>query len=240
MEKVKEFKNNPRKISEFEKKRLEENINKLGDLSGIVHDIGTNEIITGNQRSKVIDFDNCTVELTHERKIYDYMYQYGVPITQMRVSSVQHETSIRSLFYMQEVESDTWNKLVKRLNGVNTVGQLGKDQFFAPKELPDMFDNWIEYRDYLLDNLIEKKNKPKYRDKFQKLDKKYYKIGEVSGLYRVMVQTIIVNDSAFTKLQNYENNAYVIAFRNYLKKGEMNRHGDNKFINYYKAKYETN
>lgn len=87
-------------------------------------------------------------------KLYDYQYQHGLPIHQMRVSSVHHETSLYSLFYMQEVEPDTWNRMVKRLQGIDAVGKFGFDMF-CPRELPFMFESWREYRDFLLDRLIE-------------------------------------------------------------------------------------
>lgn len=60
---MKEYHKNPRKITDQELKQLAENIQELGDLSGIVHDITTDEIIGGNQRSKVIDINNCKVEI---------------------------------------------------------------------------------------------------------------------------------------------------------------------------------
>jgi predicted phosphoadenosine phosphosulfate sulfurtransferase len=86
-------------------------------------------------------------------KIYDLQYQYGVPLSQMRISSVIHESAIRSLFHMQEFEPETWSRLTKRVQGSNTAGQMRKD-FYCPAELPFMFKDWTEYRDYLLENLI--------------------------------------------------------------------------------------
>lgn len=63
---MKEYHKNPRKISKEELKQLEENIKELGDLSGIIHDVNTDEIIGGNQRSKVIDINNCQIEIIKE------------------------------------------------------------------------------------------------------------------------------------------------------------------------------
>jgi predicted phosphoadenosine phosphosulfate sulfurtransferase len=86
-------------------------------------------------------------------KIYDLQYQYGVHLKNMRISSVIHESAVRSLFYMQEFEPETWSKLTARAQGANTAGQMKKD-FYCPPELPFMFKDWWEYRDYLLENLI--------------------------------------------------------------------------------------
>jgi len=44
---------NPRMLTEKQFKLLERDLKELGDLSGIVHDINSNEIISGNQRVSV-------------------------------------------------------------------------------------------------------------------------------------------------------------------------------------------
>lgn len=60
---MKEYHKNPRKITADELNDLKKNIEELGDLSGIIHDITTDEIIGGNQRSKVININNCDIEI---------------------------------------------------------------------------------------------------------------------------------------------------------------------------------
>lgn len=61
---MKSYHKNPRKITQAQLDQLKENIQELGDLSGIVHDLNTDEIISGNQRSRVIDINKCEVVLT--------------------------------------------------------------------------------------------------------------------------------------------------------------------------------
>ena len=41
-------------------------LRELGDLSGIVHDLNSDQIIGGNQRSKVIDINNCKISIEHK------------------------------------------------------------------------------------------------------------------------------------------------------------------------------
>lgn len=60
---MKEYAKNPRRITAERLEELRENIALLGDLSGIVVDLNTDEIITGNQRSKVIDINACQIEI---------------------------------------------------------------------------------------------------------------------------------------------------------------------------------
>lgn len=63
---MKEYSKNPRRITPKQLGQLKANIQELGDLSGIVHDLNTDEIISGNQRSKVIDIDKCEVVITEK------------------------------------------------------------------------------------------------------------------------------------------------------------------------------
>lgn len=64
----KEYHKNPRKITQQLLAQLKANLEELGDLSGITHDLNTDEIITGNQRSKVINLSECEIHLTKEFK----------------------------------------------------------------------------------------------------------------------------------------------------------------------------
>ena len=63
---MKLYHKNPRTISKKQYSQLEEWLRELGDLSGIVHDLNTDEIIGGNQRSRVFDVDKCKVEITQQ------------------------------------------------------------------------------------------------------------------------------------------------------------------------------
>ena len=56
-------------------------------------------------------------------KIYDELYRYGIPPHRMRVSSLHHETAVHSLFFLQEVEKDTWDSLVKNYHICLIVGK---------------------------------------------------------------------------------------------------------------------
>ena len=65
---MQQYSKNPRKITDAQLEQLKSNIKELGDLSGIVHDLNTDEIISGNQRSKVININECEIEIV---KKYD-------------------------------------------------------------------------------------------------------------------------------------------------------------------------
>jgi len=52
---VKPYHKNPRKITRKQAEELKANLRKYGDLSGIVHNIRTDELIGGNQRSEAME-----------------------------------------------------------------------------------------------------------------------------------------------------------------------------------------
>lgn len=135
-------------------------------------------------------------------RLYDLMYQYGVPVRDMRVSNIHHETAVKSLFYMQEIEPDTWGQAVARLSGINTAGQM-QGQFFQPTELPFMFNDWREYRDHLLENLI---TDPKIREKMRRQfagNDHIYEGKALVDLIRTEIACILVNDYHGTKLSTF-------------------------------------
>jgi len=135
--------------------------------------------------------------------LYDVMYQYGVPLRNMRVSNVHHETAVRSLWYLQEVEPETYERLVNRISGIDMAGKMGRDNYFV-KELPFMFSSWKEYRDYLLEKLITVDSwKDGFRKVFERHERLYVpQMGDEP--YRVHVQSILTNDWEFIKINNWE------------------------------------
>lgn len=158
--------------------------------------------------------------------IYDSMYQHGVKILNMRVSNVHHETAVRSLYYLQEIEGETWERLTRRISGINTAGQMKTDAFEI-KELPYMFTSWQEYRDYLLQNLITDVEVIKtFEHKFELMQKKYGEMGNLDTLYRVQIGAILTNDYHMTKIVNWEKRPEVDTWRK-AQRGIFTKHTEN-------------
>lgn len=135
--------------------------------------------------------------------IYDLMYQYGIPVQAMRVSNVHHEQAAKTLIYLQELEPDLWNRLLARLQGVNSMNKLS-ESYRVPKELPWMFASWEEYRDYLVEHLIEE---PEKRAIFRKLfDGMLDRFRpEVHGrILQTQVESVLNNDYHGVKLETME------------------------------------
>lgn len=63
---VKGYHKNPRKITEKQFTELRDSLHDLGDLSGIIINYPTKEIIGGNMRSKVLEFSDNNLVLTKE------------------------------------------------------------------------------------------------------------------------------------------------------------------------------
>lgn len=144
-------------------------------------------------------------------KLYDMMYQYGVPVPKMRVSNYHHETAVHALFFLQEFEPETYNKATKRISGIDTAGKLGKEDYFV-RDLPFMFKDWVEYRDYLLENLITNPETRKiFIDGFKRYDENFVPwLKDPDFLYKAEIQTILTNDYFFTKMRNWEKTATAI------------------------------
>jgi predicted phosphoadenosine phosphosulfate sulfurtransferase len=133
--------------------------------------------------------------------VYDHQYQYGLPVRDMRVSSLHHETSIQHLFYLQEIEPETWARLTRRLGGIDCAAKMGADDFM-PKELPPMFGGWVQYRDYLNQHVTEDS---KIRESMQRMfEKTQAEYGRVLGdsLIKRQIKCILSSDHEFTLLLN--------------------------------------
>jgi predicted phosphoadenosine phosphosulfate sulfurtransferase len=118
--------------------------------------------------------------------VYDKQYQYGMPCAKMRVSALIHETAWTNLEMLQEFEPKTYEKVCKRVTGVSTMNHSFDYGDVIPKDLPFMFKDWKEYRDYLLEHIV----KPEYWDLF----KRRWAKQEGDEFYKIHVKECIIND----------------------------------------------
>lgn len=96
--------------------------------------------------------------------VYDEQFKLGLSLREMRISNLNHETSIKDAFYMQKIEPETHDKLVKRLPGIDAASKAGFENYH-PDELPFMFKDWREYRNFLLEKLVDD---PEHKKGFKK------------------------------------------------------------------------
>lgn len=63
---MKPYAKNPRRISDKQLSDLQQWLAELGDLSGIVHDLNSDQVIGGNQRSRIFSVNACEIVLTEQ------------------------------------------------------------------------------------------------------------------------------------------------------------------------------
>ena len=135
--------------------------------------------------------------------IYDLMYQKGLPFNQMRLSSLLHSLSVVHIFYLHEVEFDTWNRMTQLIHGIHSTKQL-REETVSPKELPFMFESWSEYRDHLLEHLIQNdEDRAAYRKRFEQFEPRYLPEAQ-HNLLRTEISTLLNHDLKFSKLASFE------------------------------------
>jgi len=125
-------------------------------------------------------------------KYYDIAFLKGVPLHAMRVSSLCHEKSFKSIQDLPEFEPKTYEKLLKRAKGISFAQETAKDKkMFRCRKLPKNFKSWIDYRDFLLQTYPDANKLNIFKRRFSKhLNNEF--------VARQQVRQLILND--------YENN----------------------------------
>lgn len=158
-------------------------------------------------------------------KIYDYYYRYGVPIAKMRVSNLHHETAIQSLLLVQEIEPETWNRVVNRIDGSSSIKHIKKFSYTAPAELPYMFKDWQEYAIYLADNIIQEEKRKKQLFSIVNRHKALLDREPIREYFwKTIINTVLSSDWDFTKLKNWILSPEVNTYRRF----HLNPNGENK------------
>ncbi len=102
-------------------------------------------------------------------KIYDYMYQKGLNVTDFRVDSFLHGKGFKSLTELPEFEPETFDRLLNRVSGVQVGYLYGKDKkMLKAQSLPKGFQSWKSYRDFLLETYPDEAQKAIFLDRFGK------------------------------------------------------------------------
>ncbi len=129
-------------------------------------------------------------------KIYDYLYKKGFGINEIRVSSLIHERSFKSLCELPEFEPKTYEKLVERIKGIQFAQETGRNaKMFKAQKLPKNFKLWSEYRDFLLEFYPDEEKKEIFKKRFARHKENEY-------VARQQVRQLVLND--------YENNVPVL------------------------------
>ena len=102
-------------------------------------------------------------------KVYDWQFKKGFGINEMRVSSLIHEKSFKSLCELPEFEPKAYERLCKRIDGISFAQETGKNsKMFRARKLPKNLKSWIEYRDFLLQTYPDQTKKKIFEKRFSK------------------------------------------------------------------------
>lgn len=125
-------------------------------------------------------------------KIYDYQWKKGMHLQEIRVSSLVHEKSFKALVELPEFEPKTYDRLLKRVKGIEVGHLYGKDpKLLRCRKLPKNFTSWRAYRDFLLETYPDASKKWIFEKRFSRhLNNEY--------VARQQCRQLILND--------YENN----------------------------------
>jgi predicted phosphoadenosine phosphosulfate sulfurtransferase len=109
---------------------------------------------------------HCDVGLRYA-SIYDYQFRKGFAVNEIRLSSLIHERSFKSLCELPEFEPKTYAKLVKRIKGIAFAQETGRNaKMLKVRKLPKNFTSWITYRDFLLKTYPDINKKPIFIQRF--------------------------------------------------------------------------
>jgi predicted phosphoadenosine phosphosulfate sulfurtransferase len=153
-------------------------------------------------------------------RMYDLYYQFGIPVPQMRISALHHETSIWAVQQMQEWDPALYDRVTKRLPGIATCNVLGRE-FFAAKKPPSMFRDWCDYRDFLIEKLAA--NDPEWQATLRKTSAAWDQLlaerpKDKQKSARVIVSSVVTNDYNGAKIDNWKS-----VFINMFKQEKMTR-----------------
>lgn len=102
-------------------------------------------------------------------RIYDYQFWKGMPLHELRCSSLIHEKAFKSLVELPEFEPQTFNRLCQRVQGAAFAQETGRDaKMFRVRKLPKNFSSWRDYRDHLLATYPDPEKKSIFIKRFAK------------------------------------------------------------------------
>jgi len=171
-------------------------------------------------------------------KIYDEYFRLGRPVKNMRISNLNHETALKSVFELQEIEPDTWNKIVKRIPEYNSAKRLGAEGGITLNNLPDVFSTWLEYRNFLYNKLLDDEQKSYFEKAFIKADV-YYKNNHYiyDKINKILCKEIIINDFELTKLLQLYASYNIGVYTNWKNGSNSKAHSKEFIIETIKERY---
>lgn len=152
-------------------------------------------------------------------RLYDVMYQAGVPVHSMRVASPFISQGQESLKLYKAIDPNNWGKLIGRVNGVNFTGLYGGTTAMGWNTItkPNHF-TWKEYMYFLLDTLPQE-TKENYLTKLRTSFAYWLESGGAlpQDVFEELPKDIEFEDLGKpTNARNYTTEYRVVKFKEYL------------------------
>lgn len=140
-------------------------------------------------------FDYC--------KIYNYLFS-KVPLSRARVSSLIHENSNVNIPLLQEIDPVAYNAMFNRIPAIGTTNHLLVDMFETLSNYPACFNSWVDYLEYLVDNIVEPNNRDGFRRNLTNLTATIagWEEKHVIDVYHTFARAIITEDFEMSKVAN--------------------------------------
>lgn len=126
---------NPRKIAPEAKRKLKENLSKMGLMGGLVWNENTGNLVSGHQRLSILDLDKNYDAKTQEN-------DYDVFVTKVNLSEKDEKT--QNIFFNNQsamgfFDEDKLHEIMKEVDFSELTGFSKKNQItmFADTELTD-------------------------------------------------------------------------------------------------------
>lgn len=126
---------NPRKIAPEAKRKLKENLSKMGLMGGLVWNENTGNLVSGHQRLSILDIDKNYDAKTQEN-------DYDVFVTKVNLSEKDEKT--QNIFFNNQsamgfFDEDKLHEIMKEVDFSELTGFSKKNQItmFADTELTD-------------------------------------------------------------------------------------------------------
>lgn len=122
--------------------------------------------------------------------IYDKMLADNQNYYQsMRVSNLIHEKSFECLTKLQILEPETFDKITARLAGTHLASIYANEaSVFGGKSLPESFESWRQWRDYLLETA------PLTPERRERFAKRFGAQEDSEAVYRQQARQLCAND----------------------------------------------
>lgn len=206
---MKEYRKNSKRTTDGEIQKLRESISLLGDISGIVFDVDSGEIICGNQRSAIMNINEREIITIKELKkpdkfgtlLYGYVEWEGQKYSFRKVRWNEEQRQLANISANLMYSSYDYFEL-----GKNFTENVLKESGFDNHELKMIFGN-EDFADTISKSFDDVNVKSmgvsvRFGDEFGFIDRERYKTWEENMLFEFDYNETAVESKILEIIQN--------------------------------------